>query len=61
MTDVLNTVRYSRVTRTFAQAFLAVVVAAGTNLVNVSTLKAAGVAGLAAVAAFLHKTVDSPE
>ena len=60
MNNALDTLRHNRVSRTFLQAFLAVVVAAGTNLVNVSTVKAASVAGIAAVAAFLHKQVDDP-
>lgn len=38
-----------RALKTFVQAFLAVFIAAGTDYVNVSTLKAAAIAGGAAV------------
>ena len=61
MKDLIEWVRHSRVARTFVQAFLAVVVASGTGLVSVAVVTAAGVAGLAAVAAYLHAVVDAPE
>ncbi|MFO1534007.1 MAG: holin, partial [Thermoplasmatota archaeon] len=44
----------------FAQAFLGVVVLAGTDFVHVGTLKAAGVAGAAAVFSFLKNVVAKP-
>lgn len=51
-----------RGTWTFAQAFLAVVVAAGTDYVNVATWKAAAIAGGAAVFSFLKNvTVQARE
>ena len=59
--DLIEWARHSRVARTFVQAFLAVLVASGTGLVSVATITAAAVAGLAAVAAYLHSVVDAPE
>ena len=47
---------------TFAQAFLAVLVASGTDYVNVATLQAAGIAGGAALISFLKNvTVQARE
>lgn len=46
-----------RVISTFAQAFLAVLIAAGTDYVNVSTWKAAAVAGGAAVFSVLKSAL----
>jgi len=46
-----------RVVVTFVQAFLAVVVAAGTDWLDVSTLRAAAIAGGAAVLAALKAVV----
>ena len=60
MKDLIEWARHSRVARTFAQSFLAVVVASGTGLVSVAVVTAAAVAGLAAVASYLHGVVDAP-
>lgn len=47
---------------TFAQAFLAVLVASGTDYVNVATLQAAAIAGGAALISFLKNvTVQARE
>lgn len=47
---------------TFAQAFFAVVAAAGTDYVNVATWKAAGIAGGAALISFIKNvTVQARE
>lgn len=47
-----------RAARTALQSFLAVVLAAGTDYVHVSTLKAAAIAGGAAVLAALQRALD---
>ena len=48
-----------RVVVTFLQTFLAVLVAAGTDYLNVSTLRAAAIAGGAAVLAALKAVIAS--
>lgn len=51
-----------RATWTFAQAGLAVLVASGTDYINVATWKAAGIAGGAALFSFLKNiTVQARE
>jgi hypothetical protein len=48
-----------RIASTFLEAFLAIVVAAGVDTINVSTLRAALVAGLTAVLSFLKTLAAS--
>ena len=50
-----------RAVRTFLQAFLATVIAGPLQLVNVGTLRAAALAGLAAVLALLMRWLDGTE
>lgn len=47
-----------RAARTFLQSFVAVLIASGADYVDVSTLKAAGVAGGAAVLALVQRWLD---